>query len=108
MSAQRSILLDEFGEVERSVGPFVTMRGGTGVASRIETADDSVEIGEPATHRPLPSHMPVGRREKWDHPLARGSDLPEAKRIFDLDEPKSLEFEKSQSDSPPGGWPEGW
>ena len=34
--------------------------------------------------------------------------LLEGKALFEQDDPKYLDFLKSQLDPPPGGWPEGW
>ena len=37
-----------------------------------------------------------------------GAYLLEGQELFSQDDPKYLEFIKSQLQPPPGGWPEGW
>jgi hypothetical protein len=37
-----------------------------------------------------------------------GAYLSEGTKLFAHDDPKYLEFIKSQLEPPPGGWPEGW
>lgn len=49
----------------------------------------------------------LGETRKAANWLA-GAFLTEGVKLFAEDDPKYLEFMKSQLEPPPGGWPEGW
>jgi hypothetical protein len=49
----------------------------------------------------------LGDRQEAANWLA-GAYLLEGKKLFADDDPRYLEFIKSQLEPPPGGWPEGW
>lgn len=49
----------------------------------------------------------LGERKEAANWLA-GAYLSEGTALFARDDPKYLEFIKSQLEPPPGGWPEGW
>ncbi len=98
-------VLAAMGDAHFSHGDFAAGRDAFMTAMKCSHGDP---LGNPFLRLRLGQCMyEMGEMKEAENWLA-GAYLLEGLALFAHDDPKYLEFIKSQLEPPPGGWPEGW